>query len=81
MLKIKLKPSLETAQQLKTPDAFAGADFDALTTTVIACGRGYVAVACQLADGVDIYALFQQTGDEGAPHIMRGKTCYACRLL
>lgn len=77
MLKIKLKPRLETAQQLKTPDAFTGADFHALTTTVIAGCRGYVAVTCQLADGVDIHALFQQTGDEGPPHVMRGKPRYA----
>lgn len=77
MLKIKLKPRLETAQKLKTPDAFAGADFHALTTTVIARRRGYVAVACQLAYGVDIHALLQQTGDEGPPHVMWGKPRYA----
>ena len=38
---------------------FAGADSSCLTTTVIARRRGYVAVVCQLADGVDIHALLQ----------------------
>lgn len=70
---MKLKPSLATPQLLKTSDALAGTDLHSITTTVIARRRGYVAVACQLADGIDIHALLQQTGDEGAPHIMRVK--------
>lgn len=63
--------------RLKTSNPSAGVHFHSLTTTVIACRGGYVAVACQLADGVDIHALLQQTGDEGAPHVMRGKPRYA----
>ena len=74
MLKIKLKSRLATFQQLKTPDTSASADFHALTTIVIARSRGYVAVTCQLADGVDIHALLQQAGDEGTPHVMWSKT-------
>ena len=56
---MKLKPSLATPQLLKTSDALAGTDLHSITTTVIARRRGYVAVACQLADGVDIHTLLQ----------------------
>ena len=63
--------------RLKTSNPPAGIRFNVLTTTVIAGCRGYVAVTCQLADGVDIHALLQQTGDEGAPHIMWSKPRYA----
>lgn len=53
----------------------AGVHFHSLAAIVIARRRGYVAVACQLAHGVNIHALLQQTGDEGAPHVMWGETC------
>lgn len=49
----------QTASRLPASNPLTGTDFHALATTVIARRRGYVAVACQLADGVDIHALLQ----------------------